>query len=299
LTLGPNVKSIADQAFTNNFYLNAVEIPETLKELNATAFNYNNIKSVIMRNPNIKFISDQNSWAYKPSDTTFYVPANSETEKHCNEFFVTQYYGNRVLPLETQPSPWAKADIDKAKALGLAPYNLDMASTANITRIEFSRLAVALWEHIKRHSAPLPEYLMTDPLGLHLISNDDTEHADYLSFIDTRDIDVYKMYALGVINGMGKDANGDEYFDPFGEITREQAAAMISRLSAALGKPLTDSAPDFADNTGISAWATADVGKVQAAGIMGGVGGGRFDPQGKYTREQSIVTMLRLMDTAS
>jgi hypothetical protein len=32
---------------------------------------------------------------------------------------------------------------------------------------------------------------------------------------------------------------------------------------------------------------------------MGGVGGGRFDPQGKYTREQSIVTMLRLMDMSS
>jgi hypothetical protein len=39
--------------------------------------------------------------------------------------------------------------------------------------------------------------------------------------------------------------------------------------------------------------------KVQAAGIMGGVGGGRFAPQGKYTRERIIVTMLRLMDMES
>jgi hypothetical protein len=293
LTLGPNVKTIADQAFTNNFYLKAVEIPETVKELNSTAFNYNNIKSVIIRNPNIKFISDKNSWAYMPSGTAFYVPVNSETEKLCNEFFVT--HGNRVLPLEAQPSAWAKADIDRAKTLGLTPYNLDLASTANITRIEFCHLAAALYENLKG-TVPIPDYLMVDPLGLFLTSIDE-EHEDFFTFADTSDIDVYKMYALGVVKGAGKDDDRD-IFNPYGELTREQAAAILSRLSAALGKPLPDAAPDFADNTGISAWATADVGKVQSSGIMSG-GGGRFDPQGKYTREQSIVTMLRLMDRAS
>jgi hypothetical protein len=29
---------------------------------------------------------------------------------------------------------------------------------------------------------------------------------------------------------------------------------------------------------------------------MGGVGDNRFDPQGTYTREQSIVTIIRLFD---
>jgi hypothetical protein len=33
---------------------------------------------------------------------------------------------------------------------------------------------------------------------------------------------------------------------------------------------------------------------MQNTGIMGGVGNNRFDPQGDYTREQSIVTILRL-----
>jgi len=40
------------------------------------------------------------------------------------------------------------------------------------------------------------------------------------------------------------------------------------------------------------------VGLVQGSGIMGGVGDNRFDPQGEYTREQSILTMLRLYKLA-
>jgi hypothetical protein len=36
------------------------------------------------------------------------------------------------------------------------------------------------------------------------------------------------------------------------------------------------------------------VGQVQAAGIMIGVDGGLFMPRGDYTREQSIITLLRL-----
>jgi hypothetical protein len=61
-----------------------------------------------------------------------------------------------------------------------------------------------------------------------------------------------------------------------------------------MGKPLPVHAPTFDDNADISPWAFDAVGQMQAAGIMGGVGDNRFAPQGDYTREQSIITMLRL-----
>jgi hypothetical protein len=38
------------------------------------------------------------------------------------------------------------------------------------------------------------------------------------------------------------------------------------------------------------------VGQMQASGIMGGVGDNRFAPQGRYTIEQSITTMLRVFE---
>ena len=71
---------------------------------------------------------------------------------------------------------------------------------------------------------------------------------------------------------------------------------MLARLAYAIGQPLPTSAPTFADNNNISSWAIDSVGQIQAAGIMGGVGNNNFAPNGKYTREQSIITMLRLFE---
>jgi len=50
----------------------------------------------------------------------------------------------------------------------------------------------------------------------------------------------------------------------------------------------------FADKDTVSDWAVTQVGQVQAAGIMSGVGENKFAPKDSYTREQSIVTMLRV-----
>ncbi|MDR1194402.1 MAG: leucine-rich repeat protein [Peptococcaceae bacterium] len=297
LTLGTNVKTIADQAFTSNFYLSTVELPATVENLNVTAFDDSELKAVIIRNPNIAFFKTDNF--SHGGGITFYAPAGSATEKGLQAHFVKfAFHGNRVLPLETAPAEWARAGVERAKSLGIVPYYLDYAPSANITRLEFCRLAVALYEKIKG-PAPLPAYLSADPLGLFLLDNVDSEHANPVTFADTWDLDVYKMYALGVIGGVGKDEYGRDIFDPYGELSREQAASMLARLYAALGKPLADAAPSFTDKANISSWAAAVVGKVQAAGIMGDVGGGRFDPRGRYTREQSIITLLRIWDAVN
>lgn len=68
------------------------------------------------------------------------------------------------------------------------------------------------------------------------------------------------------------------------------------RLAAALGKPLAESEPTFADSGSVSAWAKAAVGQMQKSGVMGGVGNNQFSPAGSYTREQSTVTIMRLYD---
>jgi len=112
-----------------------------------------------------------------------------------------------------------------------------------------------------------------------------------MEFNDTADINVQKMGYLGIVTGVG---NGN--FAPDNTLTREQAAVMIARLAYAVGQPLPQVAPTFADNAAVSSWAVDAVGQVQAAGIMGGVGNNNFAPSGDYTREQSIITMLRLFD---
>jgi len=46
----------------------------------------------------------------------------------------------------------------------------------------------------------------------------------------------------------------------------------------------------------MSAWAIEAVGAAQFAGIVGGIGNNMFNPQGAFTREQSIITILRLFE---
>jgi len=108
-------------------------------------------------------------------------------------------------------------------------------------------------------------------------------------FNDTTDINVQKMGGLGVVSGVGGG-----YFAPDRTITRQEASVMLARLAYAVGQPLPTSAPTFADSTAISSWAIDSVGQVQSAGIMDGVDNNTFAPNGTYTREQTIVSMLRL-----
>ena len=95
--------------------------------------------------------------------------------------------------------------------------------------------------------------------------------------------------AIGVVNGVG-----DNRFSPHDSLSREQAATMLSRLADAIGKPLPIHFVTFIDSDSIASWALEGVGQVQAAGIMSGVGSNTFAPKNPYTREQSIITMLRM-----
>ena len=71
---------------------------------------------------------------------------------------------------------------------------------------------------------------------------------------------------------------------------------MLSRLAEAMGSAIDSAAPDFTDSGDIAGWASEAVGQMQSSGIMNGVDGGRFDPAGSYTREQSIMTIVRMLD---
>lgn len=173
---------------------------------------------------------------------------------------------NAVLAAE-KPSSWAEADVNKAIEAKLVPETLQTQYTQAATRAEFTALVVALYESVTG-----------------------SEITERTKFNDT-DINVEKAAAIGVVSGTGNDA-----FSPHTQLTREQAATMLARLSESIGKPLTKQAAAFSDNSNISSWATEAVGQMQASGIMGGVGENAFAPQGDYTREQSIVTILRLYD---
>ena len=175
-----------------------------------------------------------------------------------------------ILPVTvfaSTASTWAFGDITRAIELGIVPQVLQGNYTQQITRAEFTTLAVALYE--KQHS----------------------EITGRITFSDTSDVNVQKAAYLGIVFGVG-----DDLFGPTAQLTREQAAVMLVRLAEAIGQQLSSAAPTFADNSDISPWAVDAVGQIQAAELMSGVGNNLFAPQNPYTREQSIITILRLFD---
>lgn len=159
--------------------------------------------------------------------------------------------------------------MSQAISAGIVPDSLQSQYTQPTTRAQFCALAVEVYETVKG-----------------------AEITQRATFTDTTDVNVQKMGALGIVTGVGGGK-----FNPDGTLTREQAATMLSRLAEAVGKPLPAQAPTFADNASVSSWAFDAVGQMQASGIMGGVGSNTFAPQNSYSREQSIITMLRLYDT--
>ena len=102
-------------------------------------------------------------------------------------------------------SDWAKAELTKADENGLIPESLKEADlTKPITRAEFAAVSVLLFEKISLRKA---EKAGTNP------------------FTDTTDEYVLKAYELGVTTGTSETT-----FDPDALLTREQAAAMLTRV---------------------------------------------------------------------
>ena len=164
------------------------------------------------------------------------------------------------------PAAWAASQVNAGIADGIVPATLQNSYAQPITRAEFCALATAFYE--KYTGTTIPQQVQ---------------------FSDTQDENVRKMATLGVVSGVGNNR-----FAPDQQLTREQAAVILGNLATALNNPFPSGSPTFADNAKIANWAAAQVGQVQAAGIMGGVGDNLFSPQGMYTREQSIVTIMRM-----
>ena len=183
-------------------------------------------------------------------------------------FIMMSLYALAVDAPDDVPSSWAKDGVNRAISLKLVRDDIAGMYARQITRAEFCGLVVSLYEGVRGEEISVRK-----------------------TFNDTNNTDVEKAAGIEVVLGVSNDR-----FDPDGKLTREQAAVMLSRLAEVIGKPLAKGDASFVDSAKISSWASAQVGQVQAAGIMSGVGNNVFDPQGDYTREQSITTVLRLYD---
>lgn len=193
------------------------------------------------------------------------------------------------------PADWARDAVGRAYCLRIfRPSDMPGYSSDNrlgaavpesdfgaaITREDFCKMAAALYNEL----APYEENPFQGTKSY------ETERKLPV-FTDTTNTNVRRMAYLGVITGVGEGV-----FDPNGQLTREQAATILSRLAGVLKLDLPAGVATFDDNAATASWAKDAVGQMQTSGIMGGVGNNRFDPQGSYSWEQSIATLMRLYD---
>jgi hypothetical protein len=182
-----------------------------------------------------------------------------------------------------EPDSWAKAEVDAAIAAGLVPQSLQSGYKSNITREDFCALAVNLI--VVKTGKPIETILAEKSLVI-----------NRGVFTDTQNDTVLAANVLGIVGGKGYGR-----FDPQGSITRQEAAAMLTRTAKVLGYSPSGQEVAFSDASSIQSWAKDAVSFISAAmdvksnrAVMGGTGNNAFSPNGTYTRQQAFTTMIRL-----
>lgn len=187
--------------------------------------------------------------------------------------------GEEAFPYLT--SDWAYEEVAKAVELGVVydPYHSFWDTGSPIARGDFAANAAALVA--KEFGANMQSYaLITRYRG-----QGERDYFPY-SAVDAAE-------SLGILQGRGDDAYGRYDF-----ITRQEAAVMLARTYRACRSAEPDALEpiSFTDRDDIADWALDDVRLMSQLGVMTGVGEGRFDPQGGYTVEQGLISLLRLYE---
>lgn len=200
-----------------------------------------------------------------------------------------------VVNADNDMSEWAAAEIEEAIELGIVAENLQKDYQKNITREEFAVTAMMFVAYQNNMDFGDMQFLYINGGILSKVSADEITMFDDLAETEYADY-IMTAAAMGIVKG-----KGNNLFDPFSPITREEAAVMLSRVCTmyASDKPAPESeVADIADPDSVSDWARDSVKKVYALNIMQGMPDGTFAPKNPYTREQCYATFVRLCKKA-
>jgi hypothetical protein len=177
-----------------------------------------------------------------------------------------------AIPAIDSPSTWAAASAANASIYGIAPASLMKGYQRPITRGNAAQMFVNIVEKVS--GLDIDSYIALKGLQING------------SFTDTNDHATLAANALGIISGVG-----DGRFNPDGTLTRAQAAIITNRVAVALDRNTTGYSHAFTDVSGH--WVDKELGWPVAAGIISGVGEGRFEPESPLTTEQSMIIAVK------
>ncbi|CAM3634357.1 WG repeat-containing protein [Marinicrinis lubricantis] len=183
-------------------------------------------------------------------------------------------FGFILNPLDT-PSGWAKSEVKAASALGVIPVDIEYGYQNDITRADFSKLALQLFS-VKMNKS-VDELLQEAGKTI-----------QGMEITDTYDETVLAAHALGIING-----TGPHKLNPNGFITRQEAAVMLTRVANMLHIPAGGKSLFFTDEALMGSWAKQGIGFISTikdgtndAAVMSGVGANNLGRKRRIRRSR-------------
>lgn len=193
----------------------------------------------------------------------------SDTYMNFPEVFNTVVTDENISSFIFESSIWSVPYIEEAYNLNFVTLNEYSDYRAQITRKEFSKLIVLLYESLNGEIKPAD-----DP------------------FVDTDDIYVKKAKAIDLMQGVGNNM-----FSPNSILTREQIATVLSRyLEKTTAVKNVDYTDIYTDDSQISSWAYSHVYRMKNLTIMVGYENA-FRPVAPITIEEAITTIVRNIST--
>ena len=168
-------------------------------------------------------------------------------------------------------SDWAVDTISIARNADIVTDDFGVLDfTQDISRAKFCELSMNVLESL---GAEIPEDITENP------------------FSDVTEQDVLVLNKIGVING-----KGDGLFAPNDNLTREEAATILYRMTTFLNMqtPETKEFVYYIDENLVSDWAKDAVYAMRTLGVMQGTDDFEFSPEETFTIEQAIATVLRI-----
>ena len=209
-----------------------------------------------------------------------------------------------VLAAEGSPVQFT-VDVENAAGISVGTFEPTNGTTVGLTLLynntqvtgqEALKLGVYRWDSTSSEwvyvggKANLTAGTVTanaNHLSTYAIFADNQSFPDIQGYWAQNDIEL--MVAHHVVDGMTPTS-----FDPTGEVTRAQFAAMVAR---ALGLNISATSTAFSDVPS-SAWFAGDVAAAVKAGIVKGYPDGTFRPNANITREEMAAMMVRAMRAA-
>ncbi len=207
-------------------------------------------------------------------------------DENKKEYTITTYDYERFLSLvgalkegtidpsggaETNPSAWAKENVEKALSYGLISAVDCMGYTKAITRRDACQLTA--------------RFLQTNGVEI--------GHYKESPFADVEDDFLKALYKLEVTDGKREGA-----FCPNELITREEMAKILFKAYELVNGGIEDSQmAEYADREEISDWARYYVDNLTQIGVVRGNDEGRFEPKRSITKEEMITLLCRMHET--